>query len=110
MTPHTDLTPTVAEAVARQFKVLAEPARLALLNALKDGERTVSELMADTALGQANVSKHLKVLRDAGFVTRRKDGLHVFYALRDEDVFTLCDIMCGRLQGERPAARRRLAS
>ncbi|HET7228560.1 MAG TPA: metalloregulator ArsR/SmtB family transcription factor [Longimicrobium sp.] len=91
------LTPELLELVAERFKALAEPARLRLLVALRAGEKTVGELMEETGLGQANVSKHLQLLHAQGYVNRRKEGLFVHYSLADEDVFTLCDLMCGRL-------------
>lgn len=94
------LTPEVLELIAERFKALAEPARLNILNALRQREMTVSELMSATGLGQANVSKHLQLLHTLGFVERRKEGLYVHYRLADEDVFRLCDIMCGRLVHE----------
>ena len=100
------LTPEQLEPIAERFKALAEPARLAILNALRDGERTVSELLIATGLGQANASRHLQVLHTQGFVERRRAGAYVFYGLADSDVFRLCDIMCGRL--EREAASRTL--
>ena len=100
------LTPELLTLIAERFKALAEPARLAILNALRGGERTVSELVEETGLGQANLSKHLQVLFDGGYVTRRKDGLFVYYALADRDVFKLCDIMCGRLEAEATAHRK----
>ncbi len=86
--------------VAERFKALSEPARLQILSGLRGGERSVTELVASTGLGQANVSKHLQALLAAGFVERRKEGLFAYYALADTDVFTLCDIMCGRLDAE----------
>ena len=82
--------------LADRFKALAEPNRLAILSALHAGELSVGELVDETDLGQANVSKHLDVLRRYGFVDRRKDGLNVFYRVTDKDVFRICDIMCGR--------------
>lgn len=94
------LTPELLELIAERFKALAEPARLGILNALRDREMTVSELMEATGLGQANTSKHLQLLHSLGFVDRRKDGLYVHYRLADPDVFQLCDIMCGRLVRE----------
>lgn len=93
-------TPAVVGLVSERFKALAEPARLLLLKALQPGERTVNELVELTGFGQANVSKHLQLLHAHGFVTRRKEGLHVYYALADETVFTLCDIVCGRIAAE----------
>lgn len=94
------LTTELLELIAERFKVLSEPARLNILNELRAGEKTVSQLMATTGLGQANTSKHLQLLHTLGFVERRKEGLYVYYRLADEDVFRLCDIMCGRLEKE----------
>jgi DNA-binding transcriptional ArsR family regulator len=83
--------------VARHFKALSEPARLQLLRALQRGERTVNDLVALTAMGQANVSKHLQVLHAHGFVRRRKAGLFVYYALADREVVRLCETVCQRV-------------
>lgn len=102
------MTPALLALVAERFKVLAEPARLQILNALRGGEMTVGELVDDTELGQANVSKHLQQLYSLGFVTRRKDGLFVHYGLADRTVFQLCDIMCGRIKAETKARRKLL--
>lgn len=104
------MTPELLQLVAERFKALAEPARLQILNALRGGERTVSEVMEDTGLGQANASKHLQLLHALGFVERRKEGLYVHYRLADDSVFQLCDIMCGRLEEEARARRDLLAS
>jgi DNA-binding transcriptional ArsR family regulator len=104
-----DLTPQVLELVAERFRALGEPARLRLLNALRSGEQTVTALMDATGLNQANVSKHLQLLHALGFVERRKEGLYVYYRLAGDEVFTLCDIMCGRIQAESRALRDLLA-
>jgi ArsR family transcriptional regulator len=103
------LTPHTIELVAERFRALAEPARLHIVNALCDGELTVGELVEATGFGTANVSKHLQLLRAAGFVTRRKEGLFVYYGLTDQDVFQLCEILCGRLQAETESRRKALA-
>ena len=103
------LTPELMALVAERFKALAEPARLQILNELRAGELTVGELVEATGLGQANVSKHLQMLHAMHFVSRRKDGLFVYYALADKTVFQLCDIMCGRLEAEAKARRKLLA-
>lgn len=94
------LTPAVLDRLAERFKALAEPNRLAILAALRAHELSVTELVDETGLGQANVSKHLTMLHRYGFVERRKDGLNVFYSLADKDVFRICDIMCGKLETE----------
>lgn len=86
--------------IADRFKALAEPSRLGILQALKRGERTVSDILEETGLGQANASKHLQLLFSAGFVERRKDGVNTWYRLADNDVLRLCELMCGRLEKE----------
>ena len=103
------LGPELLTIIAARFKVLSEPARLVLLNAMRTGERTVTDLVGETGLGQANVSKHLQLLHTHGFVRRRKNGLFTYYAVADRDVFKLCDAMCGHLESE-AAARRKLAA
>ena len=95
--------------VAERFKVLAEPARLEILNVLRGGEHTVTELVRQTGLGQANVSKHLRLLHAHGFVARRKDGVSVYYTLA-ESVDELCDIMTHQLKAQATSRRRALAS
>ena len=103
------LTPDLMGMIAERFKALGEPARLQILDALRDGELTVTELVEATQLGQANVSKHLGMLHQLGFVMRRKEGLYVYYGLADRDVFKLCNIMCGKLEAEASTRRRVLA-
>lgn len=109
MAPRT-LTPELLTIIAARFKVLAEPARLAILNALREGELTVSELVDRTEMGQANVSKHLQLLHAQGFVKRRKHGTFTYYAVADRGVFKLCDAMCGHLEAEATARRRIVTS
>ena len=92
------LAPETLRAVAERFKVLAETARLSVLNELRSGPRNVSELIEATGLNQANLSKHLQLLHAHGFVARRRDGAFVIYELADRSVFELCDIMCGQLK------------
>ena len=105
----TPLTPEVLDLIADRFKALAEPARLELLVALRGRELTVGELVEQTGMGQANVSKHLQLLHGLNFVSRRKEGLYVYYTLSDKSVLRLCDIMCGRLEAEAKNRRRTLA-
>ena len=92
------LSPEALELVAARFKLLAEPMRLRLLQALHDGERNVTQLVQASGATQANVSKHLGLLCDAGILRRRKEGMHVFYAIADRMVFELCSLVCSRLQ------------
>ena len=104
------LTPELMDIIAERFKALGEPARLLILDALRDGEATVTELVDATGLGQANVSKHLGLLHGLGFVTRRKEGLFAYYSLADRNVFRLCDLMCARVDTQTTARKRVLAA
>jgi DNA-binding transcriptional ArsR family regulator len=90
----------VLERVAERFRALGEPARLGLLSLMRDGERTVTELVEASGLSQANVSRHLRVLHTAGLVSRRREGTWVHYGLADDGVLQLCDLVCGRVERE----------
>jgi DNA-binding transcriptional ArsR family regulator len=70
--------------VMSAYAALAEPARREILDLLRDGERTVGDLVGRLPLSQPGVSKHLKVLREAGLVAVRPDGKHRWYGLRAE--------------------------
>ena len=104
------LSTEVIGLIADRFKALSEPARLEILNSLRDGEKTVTQLVEQSGLGQANVSKHLQSLYSAGFVGRRKEGLFVYYFLADASVLRLCDIMCDRLESELAVRRKALSA
>ena len=80
--------------VARRFRTLGEPFRLRLLEQLQQGEKSVGELAEALDGNQPNVSKHLGILRDAGLVSRRREGNSIVYAISDPMVFRLCDLVC----------------
>ncbi len=86
------------EHVARRFAVLAEPMRLRLLQALFAGEMNVNALVAATGGTQANISRHLQTLTHAHILSRRKEGLQVFYTIADPSIFKLCELVCGSLE------------
>lgn len=92
------LSPELFVLIADRFKALGEPVRLRLLNELRHGEKTVTELVYQTGFGQANVSKHLHVLYSAGLVARRRVGPFAYYAIADDRIYALCDIMCDQLE------------
>jgi len=96
----TSLTETLVEQVAERFRALGEPARLRMVRALMDGEQSVGDLVVITGLGQANVSKHLQLLHRHGFVVRRREGQFIYYRLAGDDVYKLCDIMCGAVASD----------
>src|SRR5215831_18934653 len=95
--PKKELSEAALQMIADRFKVLAEPMRLKILHTLWDGELTVGEIIATTTALQANVSKHLGILQQAGLVDRRRDGLNVYYRICDETVFELCEAVCASL-------------
>lgn len=95
---HTQMTPEALAQVAARFKVLAEPIRLRILHGLQDGKMTVSEITAAVESTQPNVSKHLKMLQDAGLVTRQQEGNTVYCSIADATVFELCDVVCSSLR------------
>jgi DNA-binding transcriptional ArsR family regulator len=83
--------------VASLFRAFAEPTRLAIIQELKAGEMSVSGIVNELHTSQANVSKQLKALHDAGLLKRRKQGTKVLYAIADPVVFELCRIVCDKL-------------
>ncbi len=103
-----ELSDTNAAAIAERFKALGEPMRLRLLQALRAGECSVGELAEQTGGGQANVSKHLQLLFQQGFVGRRKEGTTTWYRITDPQVFTMCELVCGGLEEELDRKRKLL--
>jgi len=85
------------DGITARFKALAEPMRIRVLQVLRGGERSVSELMEAVGANQANLSKHLGVLHREGLVARRKDGLRVYYRIADPTVFRICEAVCGSI-------------
>jgi DNA-binding transcriptional ArsR family regulator len=89
--------PTILAFVADYFKVLSESSRLQILHALQSGAMNVMELAEATGLGQANLSKHLKVLTQAGILSRRTQGTSAYYEIIDPIVFEFCQLACNRI-------------
>ncbi|MBL9128908.1 MAG: helix-turn-helix transcriptional regulator [Verrucomicrobiales bacterium] len=102
------LSEDAIELIATRFRVLGEPMRLKLLIALENKESNVSELVAAVGATQANVSRHLQTLTDAGILGRRKEGLNVYYFVADPGIFGLCEQVCGSLQKHLGAKARAL--
>ena len=84
--------------IAQRFRVIGEPMRIRLLDALRDGPMTINELTETLGASQQNVSKHVGVLAQAGIVGREKDGTRVRCFIADESVFELCELVCGGLR------------
>jgi DNA-binding transcriptional ArsR family regulator len=92
-----ELSAAQLAAVSRMFAALSEPSRLLLLHALRGGPLTVNELVRVTGLRQANASKQLALLFDARLVKRQREGTSVRYAISDPVVFSLCELVCGKM-------------
>lgn len=88
---------------AEFFKALSHPLRLAILDSLRTGEKSVSQLVAELKYDQPSVSQQLSILRQRGFVETRKEGTTVFYRTADPDVYTFLDV--GRTIFERQLAQ-----
>jgi len=91
---------TTVDLQAKLFRGFADPSRLALLMALRVGERTVSDLVQATGLTQPNVSNHLGCLRDCGLVAVRQQGRFAYYSLSDprvEQLLALADELLGEV-------------
>jgi DNA-binding transcriptional ArsR family regulator len=84
--------------IADRLKAMADPTRLKLLHLLEGGEHCVGDLVEVVGGTQANVSKHLKVLRNAGLVRSRRSGMNVCYSLEEPAVFEICRLTCGCLE------------
>ena len=97
-TTKTNLSRAQLAIVGRLFGVLSEPSRLALLQMLQGGPRTVSQLLEACGLKQANVSKHLSVLHDHRLVKRERAGNCIRYAIADPMIFSLCELVCGKIE------------
>lgn len=95
---HKNLSVEALELIANRFKILSESIRLRILHELQDGEKSVTQLTEAVETSQPNVSKHLKILQDAGVVKRNQQGNTVYYSIADNSIFTLCETVCGSLE------------
>jgi ArsR family transcriptional regulator len=84
---------TLFELQSEICKTLASPKRLEILNALKDGEKTVTELVEILGVPKANVSQHLAVMRHKGILMTRREGVNIFYSVANAKVIQACVLM-----------------
>lgn len=94
------LTDEALAIIAERFRVLSEPMRLKILQELRAGELSVTELTRQVGISQPNASKHLRTLQDAGLVRREQRGNLVYYSIADESIFELCEVVCGSLEAK----------
>jgi ArsR family transcriptional regulator len=107
--PKPALSRAALELIAQRFRALADPTRLALLQAMFERERSVQDLCAMTGTSQANASKHLGLLLEQGLVARRRDGLFTHYRIADPTLEHLCRLVCGSLAERHETIRGHLA-
>jgi DNA-binding transcriptional ArsR family regulator len=91
------LPPEALEQVAAYFQTLSEPTRLQILNYLREGEHNVGELAELCGYTAANVSRHLAMLTKHGMVARKSRGTSVYYRIADDQIYALCDLVCGNI-------------
>ncbi len=85
---------------AKLFRGFSDASRLTILNMLRQGERSVSQIVEETGLSQPNASQHLACLKDCGLVVSRQEGRSVFYTLADErmeDIFLAAEDILARI-------------
>src|SRR5215471_13743392 len=87
------LTDAELEQIAMHFRLLGEPMRLKILQAVCRDPRTVNDIVAAVGATQANVSKHLTLLAAAGILTRQKSGQCVYYGMRDQFTVQMCELV-----------------
>jgi DNA-binding transcriptional ArsR family regulator len=97
------------EVVAELFAILSEPTRLRILQLLQDGPASVGEIVEGLDLKQANASKQLGILYQAGVLGREKQGNTVRYSIKMPLVFDLCGLVCNGLRAEAEAKLKLLA-
>ena len=83
----------ISEMHAEVCKTLGSPVRIEILNALRDGEKTVGRLSEELEIRQANVSQHLAVLRQRQVVTTRKEGTSIYYRVSNPKIIRACQLM-----------------
>jgi len=88
-----ELTDADLEKVAGQFRLLGEPMRLKILQALCAKPLTVGEIVDATGATQSNISRHLSLLKSAGVIKRKKNGLFVYYAMSNPLTLKLCELV-----------------
>lgn len=101
--------PELIERIAAVMKAMSDPVRLKLLYHLQSGEQCVGDLVAKLDCSQANVSKHLALLKQAGLVSSRNEASTHYYKVSDPVVGNVCNTVCAAVE-ERLANDRRLVA
>lgn len=97
-----EFTDSEIEHLARKFKILSEPSRLKILRTLFSGEKCVTDIINETGLLQANVSKQLRILHENKILESRAQGLQRFYKVYDYNVLQICNVICSNEEKMQP--------
>lgn len=84
----------VFELAAEVFRVMSAPMRLKIIGALCNGEKNVTQLLAQIETTQPNMSQHLNTLYQAGVLAKRREGVQIYYRINNDRVVTLCRAVC----------------
>ena len=94
------MTETTHNLHAEVLRAIAQETRLSILELLRNGERCVCEIFPAISQEQSNVSRHLNMMQKAGILTRRKDGLKIFYAIKHPEVVAVIDLAAAIVRRE----------
>lgn len=94
------LSDEMLDLVAQRLRLLADPTRLKILHQLKEGEKSVTELVETTGASQPNVSKHLSTLRSHQLVDRRQAGNTAYFRISAPFIFDVCETVCDSMKDE----------
>ncbi|RKY01726.1 MAG: transcriptional regulator [Spirochaetes bacterium] len=83
----------VYELHANICSVFSNPKRLEIIDILRDGEKSVSEIMKRTKISKTNLSQHLSLMRDRGIVTSRREGQNIYYSISNKKIIQAYDLM-----------------
>lgn len=95
---HAPLSGEAIDLIADRFRVLGEPIRIRILQELQSGDKNVTQLVEAVGSTQPNISKHIRILQEAGLIGRRQAGTAVYCYIADPSVFDLCDAVCASIQ------------
>lgn len=87
----------VFEQAAELFRVMSAPMRLKIISSLCNGEKNVSQLLAEIDTTQPNMSQHLNTLYQSGILGKRREGVQIYYRIANTNVVTLCRAVCTQI-------------
>ncbi|OYU30980.1 MAG: transcriptional regulator [Comamonadaceae bacterium PBBC2] len=90
----------VFERAAELFRVMSAPMRLKIISCLCDGEQNVSYLLEKIATTQPNMSQHLNTLFKSGVLSKRREGVQIYYSIANKQIVNLCRAVCEQIEAE----------